>query len=131
VTGGAARNRVYRGLVRKALLLLLAIAIALFVVGWIWLVHRPSEVERAVRSAAEAGAFPIGGGYMYNGEVECRVEEVGAVHGQDLYLCKLGLEGLDEVPGGQYIYAAIVDGRLYTHRSNPILIPEQVFDPNF
>ena len=85
---------------RKALLI---IPVALFVVGWIWLVHRPSEVERPVRSAAEAGVFPIGGGYMYNGEVECRVE------GQDLYVCKLGIEGLHDVPGGQYIYAAVVD----------------------
>ncbi len=105
--------------------------VALFVVGWIWLVHRPSEVERAVRSAAEAGAFPIGGGYTHNGEVECRVEEEGTVHGQDLYLCKLGLEGLDDVPGGQYIYAAVVDGSLYTHKTNPNLIPGRVLDPNF
>jgi hypothetical protein len=114
---------------RKALLI---VPLALFVIiGWIWLVHRPNEVEGAVRSAAEAGAFPIGGGYTYNGEVECRVEEEGTVRGQDLYLCKLGLEGLDDVPGGQYLYAAVVDGSLYTHKTNPHLIPGQVVDPNF
>jgi hypothetical protein len=119
---------VYRGAMRKVLLIL---PVALFVVGWIWLVHRPSEVERAVGSAAEAGAFPIAGGHTYNGQVECRVEETGAVHGQDLYLCKLGLEGLGDVPGGQYLYAAIVDGSLLTHRTNPGLIPGRVFDPPF
>lgn len=85
--------------------------VAVFVVlAWIWLVHRPSEVEKSELSAAEAGAFPIAGGYTYNGEVDCRVEEVEAFHGQDLYVCKLGFKGPD-VPGGQYIYAALVDGK--------------------
>lgn len=117
---------------KKALLIVPLVAlVALLVVGWIWLAQRPIEVERAVRSAAQAGMFPIGGGYTYNGEVECRVEEEGTIHGEDLYLCKLGLEGLDDVPGGQYIYAAVVDGSLYTHKTNPVLIPGQILDPNF
>ena len=81
-------------------------------------------------SAAEAGAFPIAGDYTYKGEVECRVEEVEGFHGQDLYLCKLGFKGLD-VPGGQYIYAAVVGGKLHTHQSDPAEIPARVFDPSF
>ena len=108
------------GPVRKALLVFpLALIVA---VGWIRLVHRPSEVEDAVLSAAEAGAFRIAGGYTYNGEVECRVDEVEGFHGQDLYLCKLGFRGLD-VPGGQYIYAAMVDGELHTRQTDPAEIP--------
>jgi hypothetical protein len=111
---------------RKALLV---IPIALFVVlAWIWLAHRPSEVEKAVQSAAEAGAFPIAEGYTY-GEIECRVEEEEGFHGQDLYLCKLGVKGLDL--GGQYIYAAMVAGELHTHQTDPAEIPARVFDPSF
>lgn len=67
---------------------------------------------------------------IYNGEVDRRVEEVGAVHRQDLYVCKLGLEDLD-APGGQYVYAAMVDGSLYTHATNPNLISARVLDPSF
>jgi hypothetical protein len=45
--------------VRKlALLILVAVTAASVILGWIWLVHRPSEVEKAVLLAAEAGAFP-------------------------------------------------------------------------
>ncbi len=122
------RSKFYCGAVGKALLVLaLALVVA---VGWFWLAHRPSEVEKAVLSAAEAGAFPIAGGHTYNGEVECRIEEVVGFHGQDLYLCKLGFKGLD-VPGGQYIYAAMVGGKLHTHQTDPAEIPARVFDPSF
>jgi hypothetical protein len=114
--------------VRKALLIL---PVALLIVGWIWLVHRPSEVEKAVLSAAEAGALPIAEGHEYNGEVECQVEEEEAFHGQDLYLCKLGVKGLDFDLGGRYIYAAIVGGKLHTHQTDPAEIPGKVFDPSF
>ena len=121
----------YADLVRKlALPLLIAITVLSIIVGWIWLVHRPSEVEKAVQAAAEAGAFPPAVGYMYSGDVDCRVEEVEAFLGHDLYLCKLGFKGLD-VPGGQYIYAAIVDGKLHTHQTDPAEIPGRVFDPAF
>jgi hypothetical protein len=117
--------------VRKlALLLLVAITALSVTFAWIWLVHRPTEVEEAVLSAAEAGAFPIEGGYTYNGEVDCRVEDVEAFRGKDLYLCKLGFKGLD-VPGGQYIYAAMVGGTLHTHQTDPAEIPGRVFDPGF
>lgn len=100
------------------------------IIVWIRLVHRPSEVEEAVLSAAEAGAFPIAGSYTYSGEVDCRVEEVEAFQGQDLYLCKLGFMGLHD-PGGQYIYAAVVGGKLHTHQTDPAEIPGRVFDPGF
>ena len=32
-----------------------------------------------------------------------------AFQGQDLYLCKLGVKGLDS--GGEYIYAAVLGGK--------------------
>ncbi len=53
-----------------------------------------------------------------------------AFRGQDLYLCKLGFKGLD-VPGGQYVYAAMVGGTLHTHQTDPAEIPGRVFDPGF
>jgi hypothetical protein len=115
--------------VRKAVLVLsIALLVAL---AWIWLVNRPSEVEKAVLSAAEAGAFPIAEGDTYDGEIECRVEEVNGFQGQDLYLCKLGLKGLDFDLGGQYLYAAVVGGELHTHQTDPAEIPMRVVDPSF
>jgi hypothetical protein len=99
--------------VRKlALLLIVAITVLSVIVGWVWPAHRASEVEKAVLSTAEAGAFPPAGAFLvpgsdpYDGQIECRVEEVEAFQGQDLYLCKLGVKGLDG--GGEYIYAAMV-----------------------
>ena len=115
---------------KLALLLLVAIAALSVIFGWKWIVHRPSEVEKAVLAAAEAGAFPIAGGYTYDGEVDCRVEDVEAFRGQDLYVCKLGFKGLD-VPGGQYIFAAMVGGKLHTHQTDPAEIPAKVIDPSF
>src|SRR5262245_25267584 len=106
--------------VQRVLLILL---LAVFVTaGWIWLVHRPSGIEKAVQSASAAGFIPNARSYAYNGEVECRVEQAEGFLGQDLYVCKLGLEGFD-AQGGQYVYAAMVDGSLYTHKTNPNLIP--------
>jgi|SRR5215211_7969450 len=117
------------GPVKKALLVL---PVALFVfLAWIWLVHRPSEVESAALSAAEAGALPNAERNEYSGEVECRVEEEGAFRGQDIYLCKLGVKGLDFDLGGRYIYAAMVGGTLHTHQTDPAEIPGRVFDPPF
>ncbi len=115
---------------KLALLLLVAIAALSVIFGWQWIVHRPSEVEKAVLAAAEAGAFPIAGGYTYDGEVDCRVEDVEAFRGQDLYVCKLGFKGLD-VPGGQYVFAAMVGGKLHTHQTDPAEIPAKVIDPSF
>jgi len=122
--------------VRKlALLLLIAITVLSVIVGWIWLVHRPSEVEKAVLSAAEAGAFPpphaflVAGSNPYNGQIECRVEEEEALQGQDLYLCKLGVKGLNN--GAEYIYAVMVGGKLHTHQTDPPEIPAKVIDPSF
>jgi hypothetical protein len=54
---------------------------------------------------------------------------VEAVQGQDLYLCKLGVKGLDL--GGHYMYAAMVAGELHTHQTDPAEIPARVFDPSF
>ena len=105
------------------------------ILGWIWLVHRPSEVEKAVLSVAEAGAFPPAGASLvpgsapYDGQIECRVEEVEAFQGQDLYLCKLGVKGLDN--GAEYIYAVMVGGKLHTHQTDPASIPAKAIDPGF
>jgi hypothetical protein len=122
--------------VRKlGLLLLIAITVLSVVVGGIWLVHRPSEVEKAVLSAAEDGAFPpphsvlVPGSNPYDGQIECRVEEEEAFQGQDLYLCKLGVKGLDN--GAEYIYAVMIGGKLHTHQTDPAEIPAKVFDPSF
>ena len=66
---------------KLGLLLLIAITVLSVVVGEIWLVHRPSEVEKAVLSAAEDGAFPppqsvlVPGSNPYDGQIECRIEE--------------------------------------------------------
>ena len=126
----------YADLVRKlALLLLIAITVLSVIVGGIWLVHRPSEVEKAVLSAAEAGAFPPPNAFLvprsnpYDGQIECRVEVEEAFQGQDLYLCKLGVKGLDN--GAEYIYAVMVGGKLHTHQTDPAEIPAKVFDPSF
>jgi hypothetical protein len=54
---------------------------------------------------------------------------VEGFHGQDLYLCKLGVKGLDL--GGHYMYAAMVAGELHTHQTDPAEIPARVFDPSF
>lgn len=120
---------------KLALLPLVAITVLSVIVGWIWLAHRPSEVEKAVLSTAEAGAFPPAGAFLvpgsdpYDGQIECRVEEVEAFQGQDLYLCKLGVKGLDG--GGEYIYAAMVGGELHTHQTDPAEIPATAVDPSF
>ena len=120
---------------KLALLLLIAITVLSVIAGGIWLVHRPSEVEKAVLSAAEADAFPpphaflVPGSNPYDGQIECRVEEVEAVQGRDLYLCKLGVKGLNG--GGEYIYAAMVGGKLHTYQTDPAEIPAKAFDPNF
>ena len=112
------------------------VIVALFVVlAWMWLVQRPSEVEKAVLSAAEAGAFPpphaflVPGSNPYDGQIECRVEEEEAFQGQDLSLCKLGVKGLDN--GAEYIYAVMVGGKLHTHQTDPAEIPAKVMDPSF
>ena len=120
---------------KLALLLLIAITVLSVIAGGIWLVHRPSEVEKAVLSAAEADAFPpphaflVPGSNPYDGQIECRVEEVEAVQGRDLYLCKLGVKGLNG--GGEYIYAAMVGGKLHTYQTDPAEIPAKVIDPSF
>jgi len=75
----------------------------------IGLANRPTAIARAVVSKAETGAFPLEDDYTYDGQVECRVEDVEAFHGEDhLFICRLGLNGVDA--GGQYVYAALVDG---------------------
>jgi hypothetical protein len=96
----------------------------------IWLANRPTAIERAVLSEAEAGAFPLEGDFTYDGQVECRVEGAEAFHGQGLFICRLGLNGVNA--GGQYVYAALVDGVLHTPtRRNPTDIPARAFDPGF
>jgi hypothetical protein len=75
------------------------------------------------------GRFPLEGDYTYDGQVECRVEDVEAFHGEDLFICRLGLNGVDA--GGQYVYAALVDGVLHTHQTDPADIPARAFDPGF
>jgi hypothetical protein len=113
---------------RKLLLLLFVVALTV-IVAWIWLANRPSEIERAVLSTAEAGEFPLTTGYSYNGQIECRVEDIEAFHGEDLFICRLGLNGVDA--GGKYVYAALVDGVLHTHQTDPAEIPARAFDPGF
>jgi hypothetical protein len=75
------------------------------------------------------GALHTPGSAPYNGQIECRVEEEEAFQGQDLYLCKLGVKGLDN--GAEYIYAVMVGGKLHTHQTDPAEIPAKVFDPSF
>ena len=113
---------------RKPVLVLL-VATLLVIVAWIWLANRPSEIERAVISAAEAGDFPLATGYSYNGQIDCRVANPRAFRGQDVFVCKLGLSVPDD--GGQYVYAALVDGELHTHETDPDAIRARVFDPGF
>ena len=108
--------------------MLLAAALTV-IVAWIWLANRPSEIERAVLSAAEAGEFPLTTGYSYNGQIECRVADPHAFRGRDVFVCKLGLSGLDE--GGQYVYTALLDGALHTHETDPDAIRARVLDPGF
>jgi hypothetical protein len=117
--------------VRRIVLLslVLAIVLALAVVR-VWLANKPSEVEREFLSAAREGAFSLPTSSSYDGQVDCRVSEPDAFRGQDIFLCKLGVEGPDGV-AGQYLYVALVDGRLHTHETDPITIPGRVFDPGF
>ena len=119
----------YGSTVRKLVALLLLATLSV-TSAWIWLANRPSEIEKAVMSAAEAGAFPLATGNSYDGHIDCRVSEPNAFHQQDLFLCKLGLNGLGGL-GGQYVYAAMLDGELHTHDTDPGAIPGRVFDPGF
>jgi hypothetical protein len=116
-------------LVKKVALMLLIVALSVTLVGMIWLVGRPTAIEKAVLSEAEAGVFPLEWDLTYDGQVECRVEDVNAFHGEDLFLCRLGLNGVDA--GGQYVYAALVDGVLHTHQTDPTDIPARALDPGF
>jgi hypothetical protein len=116
-------------IVRKVALLLLIGALFVTFVWMIWLANRPTAIESTVLSEAETGAFPLEGDYTYDGQVECRVEDVEAFHGEDLFICRLGLNGVDA--GGQYVYAALVDGVLHTHQTDPADIPARAFDPGF
>ena len=109
--------------------MLLIVALSVTLVGMIWLVGRPTSIEKAVLSEAEAGVFPLEGDFTYDGQVECRVEDVNVFHGEDLFLCRLGLNGVDA--GGQYVYAALVDGVLHTHQTDPTDIPARALDPGF
>jgi len=113
---------------RKALLLLLVAALAV-IVAWIWLANRPSEIETAVLSSAEAGDFPLTMGSSYNGQIECRVADPHGFRGRDVFVCKLGLSGIDD--GGLYVYAALLNGALHTHETDPNAIQSRVFDPGF
>ncbi len=114
---------------KKVALLLLIGALSITLVWMIWLVNRPTAIERAVLSEAEAGAFPLEGDSSYAGQVECRVEDVEAFHGHNLFIWRLGLNGVDA--GGQYVYAELVDGVLHTHQTDPADIPARAFDPGF
>lgn len=80
---------------KKVALLLVVGALSVALVWMIWLANRPTAIERAVLSEAEAGAFPLEGDYTYDGQVECRVEDVEAFQGEDLFICRLGLNGVD------------------------------------
>jgi hypothetical protein len=106
--------------VKKVALLLLMGALSVTLVWMIWLANRPTAIESTVLSE---------GDYTYDGQVECRVEDVEAFHGEDLFICRLGLNGVDV--GGQYVYAALVDGVLHTHQTDPADIPARAFDPGF
>lgn len=109
--------------------LVLAIVLALAVV-WVRLANEPSEVEREVLSAVREGAFRLPTGSSYDGKIDCRVSEPDAFRGQDIFLCKLGIEDL-EGPAGQYFYVALVGGQLHTHDTDPGAIRGRVFDPGF
>jgi hypothetical protein len=131
---GSNRREIGRGplpldIVKKVALLLLIGALLVTFVWMIWLANRPTAIESTVLSEAETGAFPLEGDYTYDGQVECRVEDVEAFHGEDLFICRLGLNGVDA--GGQYVYAALVDGVLHTHQTDPADIPARAFDPGF
>jgi D-alanyl-D-alanine dipeptidase len=115
---------------------LVAFAVSLAVLaalgGLIWWAQRPTSVERAVWDAAQDGAFPFtdpAAASRYAGTVDCQIYDQAAFEGHDLYICKLGLEGVEN--GGQYVLAALVDGELHTHDTDPALIPGRVFDPGF
>jgi hypothetical protein len=114
---------------RKAALLLLLTALAI-ATAWFWLANQPSDVENEVSAAARAGSFPSHAGYPYDGQVDCRVAEPNAFHGHDIFLCKLGLKGLEDL-GGQYVYVALINGELHTHDTDPDAIPGRAFDPGF
>ena len=115
------------GLVRKALLVLI---VTLFVaLAWMWLVHRPSEVDKAVQSAAEAGAFPIAGGYKYSGEVDCQSKRwrpstdricMSASWDSSVVMFRAG--STSTRPS---------ERNLHTHQTDPAEIPGRVFDPGF
>ena len=95
----------------------------------IWLANGPTAIERAVLSEAERALSRPKGDYTYDGQVECRVDDAETFHGQDLFICRLGLNGVNA--GGQYVYAALVDGVLHTHQTDPTDIPARAFDPGF
>lgn len=48
---------------KKVALLLFIGALSITLVWMIWLANRPTAIERAVLSEAEAGAFPLEGDY--------------------------------------------------------------------
>jgi len=119
---------------RRSGLVAFAVSLALLAAlgGLIWWIHRPTSIEAAVWDAAQEGAFPFTGpaaALSYTGAVDCQIYDQAAFQGHDLYICKLGLEGVEN--GGQYVFAALVDGELHTHDSDPVLIPGRILDPNF
>jgi hypothetical protein len=109
---------------------LLVLSALVLASAWIWLSHRPSDIEQEVLSAARAGSFPQTK-RSYDGQVDCRVSEPKALQGQDIFLCKLGLKGVPFELGGQYVYVALINGELHTHATDSEAIPGRVFDPPF
>jgi hypothetical protein len=90
----------------------------------VWWIQRPSDVEAAVRTALEDGRIPIFDVYgdaRPTGTVHCAVDRPSAFQGEDLNVCEIQLDR-----GQEYVYAALVGGRLRTHWTDPSLIPWSV-----
>ena len=89
-------------------------------------------VAKAMLKEAQAGRFqPPPSGHLYQGPVDCRIDQRRGFHGNAIYLCKIGISGMPD--GHLYEWGAWANGRLHTHATDPKLIPTVTgpFDPPF
>jgi hypothetical protein len=90
------------------------------VTGASWWTHRGNGIESAVLTSARTGGFgrPVPDS-TFSGPVRCDVLRPGGFEGADVYLCTIY-----ETHGWrQPVLAAMVDGHLHTHKTDPKLIP--------
>jgi hypothetical protein len=80
-------------------------------------------VDASMLAVAQAGKLPrLPPDVSYDNTIECRVDQPDAFDGGPIYLCALGLRS--SVPGGhQWVWGALIDGTLHTHRTDPDVIP--------